>query len=61
VQKGTYPCEGYIICSIPPISVGGTKEDFRAVLALIPMMNLIRITSHKSGGRPMFDKKYGQI
>jgi hypothetical protein len=26
---------------------GRTTEDFRAVLVLIPMMNLIRITSHK--------------
>jgi hypothetical protein len=58
VEKGTYPCEGYIICSILPISVGGTREDFRAVLVVLSVINLIRITLYKQGGRAMFDKEY---
>ena len=58
MEKGTYPCKGFIICSILTLSVGGTKEDFRAVLVVVSVENLIRITLYKQGGRAMFDKEY---
>jgi len=58
VEKGTYACEGYIICSILPISVGGTTEDSRAELVLIPMNDIIRMALHGWEERAVFDKEY---
>jgi hypothetical protein len=36
----------------------GTREDSRVVLVVLPVMNLIRITSHEKRGRVVFDRKY---
>jgi hypothetical protein len=41
-----------------PYLFSGAAEDSRAVLVVVSVTNLIRITSYKQGGRAMFDKQY---
>jgi hypothetical protein len=46
VEKRTYACKGYIICSIRFISLGGTTKDSKVVSVLIRMIYPVRITSY---------------